>query len=90
MLTKLVLIDKIEILEDGTIQLREKTKVIEDGVVLAATNTDRRVIVPGGDATGESVEVQSLVSLIHTPERVEAYLAQKAINEANSPEHTGA
>lgn len=73
MITKEVVIDKIEILEDGTIQLREKTRYLEDGIITSEANTDRRILVPGADVSGENAEIQALAGIIHTPEKVAAY-----------------
>lgn len=75
MLTKEIVIDKIEILEDGTLQLREKTRYLEDGIMKSEANTDRRILVPGADVSGENAEIQTLARLIHTPEKIAAYEA---------------
>lgn len=78
MITKEIVIDKIEILEDGTIQLREKTRYLEDGVMLSEANTDRRILVPGADVSGEDAAIQTLAGIIHTPEKIAAYEAKLA------------
>jgi hypothetical protein len=86
MITKEIVIDKIEILEDGTIQIREKTRFIEDDVTLSESNTDRRILYPGCDVSSEPVNIQALASLIHTPEKIAAYEALIALN---TPETAG-
>jgi len=87
MIIKEMLIDKIEILEDGTIQIREKTRFIEDDIMLSESNTDRRVLYPGCDVSSESAEIQALASLIHTTEKIAEYEEMIALN---TPETTGA
>lgn len=82
MITKEIVIDKTEILEDGTIQVREKTRFFEDGVMLSESNTDRRVIDPGGDTSKENTETKALAKLIHTKEKTDAFEKKKAKKEA--------
>ena len=36
-LEKQVVIDKIEVLENGTVQVREATRIVEDGEVISTT-----------------------------------------------------
>jgi len=85
MITKEILIDKIEILEDGTIQIREKTRFVEDGVMLSESNTDRRVLYPGCDVSIEPANIQALALLIHTPEKIIAYEEMIALNTPEIP-----
>jgi hypothetical protein len=82
MLEKQIIIDKIEILEDGTIQTREKTIVLEDGVVIASKNTNRKIIEPGQDVTKEDKQVQDIAAIVQTPEKIQAYETKKAERQA--------
>lgn len=50
MLEKKTIVDKIEILRDGTIQIRFALLVVEDGAELSC-DWHRTAIPPGGDAT---------------------------------------
>ncbi|HPE06182.1 MAG TPA: hypothetical protein PLW50_00475 [Smithellaceae bacterium] len=74
-LTKDVKIDKIEILEDGQIQLRQSTIILEDGVEIMRTYF-RKTISPGEDFSKEDARVQSVATLIQTKEVVDAYKAK--------------
>lgn len=78
MIEKHVYIDKIEILEDGSIQVREATQIVEDGSVLSTTYTNRRIIAPDHDISNESQEIQNIAKIVRTPERLEKYNAKKS------------
>ena len=69
-LTKEVVIDKIEVLELGQVQVRTATRVLEDGVQLSSS-FHRHVVVPstktGGswgdtDISGEDARVQAIAN----------------------------
>ena len=76
-LTKEVVIDQITVLEDGQIQVRQATRIMEDGVKLSET-FHRHVVVPGDVLTGESARVMTIAQVVHTPAVVAAYLTQQA------------
>ena len=77
-LEKQIVVDKIEVFEDGTIQVRESTRIIEDGVVISKQNTNRMVIEPDQDITNESQEIKNIAGIVRTPERLERFAAKKA------------
>ena len=69
-LTKEVVIDKIEVLELGQVQVRTATRVLEDGVQLSSS-FHRHVVVPSTkdsgswadtDISGEDAEVQAIAN----------------------------
>lgn len=64
--------DKIEILEDGQIQVREATRVLRDGVVIATTY-HRRVMSPADDVTKADKRVAAVAAVVWTPEVVTAW-----------------
>lgn len=82
MLTKEIVNDKIEILEDGTIQIREATKILEDGVVISKKFTNRRCLDPGATVDDEVQEIKDIAGIVHTPERVQKFKQKKATAEA--------
>ena len=79
-LTKEVVTDKIETLENGTIQVRTATRVLEDGVVLSSS-FHRHVLTPGADLTDQEPKVVAIANAVWTPEVVSAYEAQMAAQE---------
>ena len=72
MLEKIVVIDSIEILEDGHMQIREATKIIEDGIEIAKTY-HRSVIAPGQDVTSHPQKIKDIAGIIHTEDVVKKY-----------------
>lgn len=60
-LIKEVVIDKIEVLEAGTIQVRQATRVLEDGEVLS-TSYHRHVLSPGDNLTNEDPKVAAIAT----------------------------
>lgn len=70
-LEKVVVIDKIEILEQGHIQVRQATKIIEDGNELSSS-FHRWALSPGDDLTGQDERVISIANAIWTPEVISA------------------
>ena len=74
MLTKEIITDKIEVLEDGQMQIRTATRVLEDGVVLSQSY-HRKVLEVGADTTNEDQLVKDVAKDMHTPERIAARVA---------------
>jgi hypothetical protein len=74
MLTKTTIVDKIETLENGCVQVRTATRIMEDGAVLSQS-FHRHVVAPGQDYSGEDERVQAICAAVHTPECVAAYEA---------------
>ncbi len=72
MYTEQSVIDKIEVLEDGQIQVRRANRVLRDGVKISETY-HRHVISPGDDLAREDVKVQVVAKSIWTPEVIAAY-----------------
>jgi archaellum component FlaF (FlaF/FlaG flagellin family) len=74
MLEKIVVVDRIEVVENGSVQVRTKTAIMEDGKQISGT-FHRHVVVPGDDYSGEDERVQAICAATHTPEVVAAYKA---------------
>jgi hypothetical protein len=80
-LNKTEVTDKIETLENGTIQVRTATRIDEDGTVLSSS-FHRHVLTPGDDLTNEDPKVVAIANAVWTPEVVSAYEANAAAQEA--------
>jgi len=80
-LTKITVTDKIETLENGTIQVRTATRVLEDGAVLSSS-FHRHVLHPGQDLTDQDPKVVAIANAVWTDEVVTAYEAMIAEQEA--------
>jgi hypothetical protein len=66
------IIDKIEVIETNSIQVRTATVIEKDGTELTRT-FHRHVLAPGADITNEDVKVQSIANAIWTEEIIEQY-----------------
>lgn len=73
-LEKLVVVDRIEVLESGVVQVRTKTAIMEDGKQISGT-FHRHVVAPGDDYSAEDARVQAICAVTHTAEVVAAYKA---------------
>jgi hypothetical protein len=80
MLEKVKIVDRIEVLENGCVQVREKTAIMEDGKQISGT-FHRHVIVPGQDYSQEDERVKAICKATHTKSVVDAYKAAFAAQE---------
>jgi hypothetical protein len=74
MLEKVVSVDLIEVVENGCIQVRTKTTIIENGKQISGS-FHRHVVAPGADVSGEDAKVQAIAAAVHTAEVIAAYEA---------------
>ena len=80
-LTKQVVIDKIEVVESGAVQVRQVTRIMEDGQQLSSSY-HRWSLAPGQDITDQPANVQAICQVTWTPEVVAAYEATQAQAQA--------
>jgi hypothetical protein len=71
-LTEKTIIDKIEVIENNSIQVRTATVIEKDGVEISRT-FHRHVVAPGADLTNEDPKVQAIANAIWTDEIITAY-----------------
>ena len=80
-LSKVTVVDKIEVLEKGHVQVRTATRVMEDGVELSSS-FHRHVVVPSvktdgtwgdTDISGEDARVQAIATATWTSSVKTAY-----------------
>ena len=74
-LEKEIKIDKIEIVENGIVQVRQATIITEDGNEISRT-FHRWCIAPGEDYSTQEQQVQDICKVTHTPEVIATYQAQ--------------
>lgn len=77
-LDKIEVVDKIEILENGIVQVRTVTKIMEDGNQISGT-FHRHTVSPGDDYSQEDARVQVICTAVHTPEVVAAYQESRQV-----------
>jgi hypothetical protein len=73
-LEKNIVVDKIEVLENGCVQVRTKTAIMEDGQQISGS-FHRHVVAPGDNYASEDPRVQAICAATHTPEVIAAYQA---------------
>jgi hypothetical protein len=73
-LEKKEVVDLIETIENGSVQVRTKTAILEDGKEISS-KFHRHVVAPGADYSAEDTKVQAICAAIHTPEVIAAYEA---------------
>jgi hypothetical protein len=76
-LEKTQVVDRIEILENGCVQVRTRTSIMEDGKQISGS-FHRHVVAPGDDYSGECDKVKAICAATHTAEVVAAYQAALA------------
>jgi len=69
------IIDKIEVVETGAIQVREATRVFNNDELIAQT-FHRRSFAPGSDVSEMPQNVQAVATAIWTEDVVSAYKAR--------------
>jgi len=76
-LSKTEVVDRIEVIENGSVQVRTKTAIMEDGKQISGT-FHRHVVAPGDDYSAESDRVQAICAATHTADVIAAYAAAQA------------
>jgi len=76
-LEKTELVDLIEVVADGCVQVRVKTSVHDDGMEIG-TSFKRYIVVPGEDYSSQPQRVQAICAAVHTAELIAAYKAAQA------------
>ena len=74
MLEKVQIVDRIEVVESGIVQVRTKTAIMEDGKQISGT-FHRHVVAPGDDYSKEDARVQGVCAALHTAQAIAAYKA---------------
>jgi len=64
-LEKISIVDRIEVVESGVVQVRTKTAIMEDGKQISG-NFHRHVVAPGDDYSAENAKVQAICKVTHT------------------------
>ena len=76
-LEKIEVVDRIEVVESGVVQVRTKTAIMENGKQISGSY-HRHVVAPGDDYSGEDARVKAICAATHTADVVAAYQAASA------------
>ena len=71
-LEKQTVVDLIETLENGCVQVRTTTRILDDGVAVSSS-FHRHVVAPGDDYSQEDDRVKAICAAIQTPEVIAKY-----------------
>jgi hypothetical protein len=75
-LTKKIVIDKIEVLEDCQIQVRQKVAIMEDNIELSSSY-NRWVLTPGQEIFDQDPRVQAVANALWSDEVLNAWIASQ-------------
>lgn len=74
MLEKIEVVDLVETLKNGCVQVRTKTAILEDGKEISS-KFHRHIVAPGADYSAEDARVKAICAAVHTTDVVTAYKA---------------
>ena len=75
-LEKFTSVDLIEVIENGSIQVRTKTAIKEDGIEISS-KFHRHVVAPGDDYGKQDARVKAICAATHTDEVIAAYIKEQ-------------
>jgi hypothetical protein len=75
-LTKEIAVDQITVTENGTVLVREVTRIMEDGKELSK-QYHRTSFTPASDVSGQPQNVQDICNVAWTAAIISAYQAQQ-------------
>lgn len=78
MLEKIEIVDCIEVLGNGSVQVRTNTAIMEDGKHISG-KFHRHIISPGDDYSKEDNRVKSICAAIHTDDVIAAYKSAQGV-----------
>lgn len=79
-LTEKTITDKIEVLENNSIQVRTANVIEKDGVEISRT-FHRHVVNPSDDISGEDAKVKAVANAVWTEEIIAAYIESQNQNQ---------
>lgn len=77
-LEKVVSVDLIEVVKNGSVQVRTKTAIMENGAEISGT-FHRHVVAPGDDYSKQDDRVKAICAATHTAAVVSAYKVTQAV-----------
>jgi hypothetical protein len=81
-LEKVTLVDLVEVVANGCVQVRTQTAIMEDGKQISG-QFHRHVVAPGADYSQEDAKVQAICAAIHTPSVIADYQAAIAAQQVS-------
>ena len=72
-LEKIQVVDKIEVVGEYSVQVRQSTKVMDDGVQIGGESYHRHVVHPSSDWSNEDAKVKKICDALFDADCIEAY-----------------
>ena len=72
-LEKIQVIDKIEVVGEYAVQVRQSTKVMDDGVQIGGESYHRHVVHPDSDWSNEDAKVKKICDALFDADCIEEY-----------------
>ena len=76
-LEKVIEVDKIEVVGEYSIQVRQATKVLDDGVQIGGVSYHRHVVHPNSNWSGEDAKVKKIADSLFDADCIEAYFVSQ-------------
>lgn len=83
-LSEQTVMDKIEVLEDGVIQVRQSRRIFDNGE-LVAERYHRSILEPGDPVTALPARLRSICQAVWTPQVISDYQAKKLARTSLGP-----
>jgi hypothetical protein len=77
MLEKVTVVDRIEVVSSGAVQVCTNTFIMDDGKQISS-DFHRHVVAPGDDYSAEDARVKAICAATHTDGVIAAYKAAQA------------
>ena len=81
-LTKEIVVDQITVTENGTVLVREVTRIMEDGNEISK-QYHRTSFAPASDVSAQPQTVQDICNVAWTPTVISAYQAQQEAQQTS-------
>jgi len=82
-LEKITVVDQIEVLESGVVQVRTAIRVVEDNQIISSS-LHRHIIAPGDEYLTEDARVKAICKATHTLSVIAEYKAAQSQSVAPS------
>ena len=76
-LEKLQVVDQIEVVGEYSVQVRQSTKVMDDGVQIGGESYHRHVVHPNSDWSAEDAKVKKICDALFDADCIEAYFVSQ-------------
>jgi hypothetical protein len=84
-LEKVIEVDKIEVVGEYSIQVRQATKVLDDGVQIGGVSYHRYVVHPNSNWSGEDAKVKKIADSLFDADCIEAYFVSQNGHPSGEP-----